>query len=59
MPGTLLRNPCIWISTPVRGQVCPVDCIHPRKDEVEFEGDKMLYIVIPDTRIWIAHFVRG
>ena len=24
--------------------VCPVDCIHPRKDEPEFEAAEMLYI---------------
>jgi len=24
--------------------VCPVDCIHPRKDEPEFEQTTMLYI---------------
>jgi ferredoxin len=24
--------------------VCPVDCIHPRKDEPEFEAATMLYI---------------
>ncbi len=24
--------------------VCPVDCIHPRKDEPEFETATMLYI---------------
>jgi ferredoxin len=23
---------------------CPVDCIHPRKDEAEFEAADMLYI---------------
>ena len=30
--------------------VCPVDCIHPRPDEAEFAGAKMLYID-PDTCI--------
>ena len=25
-------------------QACPVDCIHPRKDEPTFEGEKQLYI---------------
>ena len=24
--------------------VCPVDCLHPRKDEPEFEAATMLYI---------------
>jgi ferredoxin--NADP+ reductase len=24
--------------------VCPVDCIHPRKDEPEIEASEMLYI---------------
>ena len=30
--------------------VCPVDCIHPRPDEPDFDGAKMLYID-PDTCI--------
>ena len=30
--------------------VCPVDCIHPTKDEPEFEKEKMLYID-PETCI--------
>jgi NAD-dependent dihydropyrimidine dehydrogenase PreA subunit len=25
-------------------EVCPVDCIHPRKDEKEFEAETKLYI---------------
>ena len=25
-------------------EVCPVDCIHPRKDEPEFESETKLYI---------------
>ncbi len=25
-------------------EVCPVDCIHPRKDEADFETAEMLYI---------------
>ena len=25
-------------------EVCPVDCIHPRKDEEEFEAETKLYI---------------
>ncbi|MHC5008072.1 MAG: 4Fe-4S dicluster domain-containing protein [Planctomycetota bacterium] len=30
--------------------VCPVDCIHPTKDEAEFADSEMLYID-PDTCI--------
>jgi NAD-dependent dihydropyrimidine dehydrogenase PreA subunit len=30
--------------------VCPVDCIHPRKDEPDFAAEEMLYID-PDTCI--------
>jgi len=30
--------------------VCPVDCIHPRQDEADFDGATMLYID-PDTCI--------
>jgi NAD-dependent dihydropyrimidine dehydrogenase PreA subunit len=25
-------------------EVCPVDCIHPRKEEAEFEGETKLHV---------------
>lgn len=46
----VITEPCIGTKDASCVSVCPVDCIHPRKDEAEFSGDKMLYID-PDTCI--------
>ena len=35
---------CIGVKDRACVDVCPVDCIHPRKDEPEFEQATMLYI---------------
>ncbi len=40
----VIAEPCIGTKDTACVDVCPVDCIHPRKDEGEFEGEKMLYI---------------
>ncbi|HAC05189.1 MAG TPA: ferredoxin [Gemmatimonadetes bacterium] len=37
-------EPCIGTKDTACVDVCPVDCIHPRKDEDEFEAETMLYI---------------
>ena len=37
-------DPCIGTKDSACVDVCPVDCIHPRKDEPEFESVTMLYI---------------
>ncbi|HJO18113.1 MAG: ferredoxin family protein [Vicinamibacterales bacterium] len=37
-------EPCIGTKDTACVDVCPVDCIHPRKDEPEFETETMLYI---------------
>ena len=38
-------EPCICTKDTACVDVCPVDCIHPRKDEEEeFEAETMLYI---------------
>jgi ferredoxin len=40
----VITDPCIGIKDAACVDVCPVDCIHPRKDEPEFATISMLYI---------------
>jgi len=40
----IITDPCIDTKDTACVDVCPVDCIHPRKDEPEYEPAKMLYI---------------
>ena len=40
----VITDPCIQTKDTACVDVCPVDCIHPRKDEPEFEQATMLYI---------------
>ena len=40
----VIAEPCIGTKDTACVDVCPVDCIHPRKDEPTFEGEKQLYI---------------
>ena len=40
----IITEPCIGTKDSACVDVCPVDCIHPRKDEPEFERTTMLYI---------------
>jgi ferredoxin len=40
----IITDPCIGTKDSACVDVCPVDCIHPRKDEPEFEQATMLYI---------------
>ena len=40
----IITDPCITTKDTACVDVCPVDCIHPRKDEPEFEQTTMLYI---------------
>ena len=40
----VITDPCIGTKDSACVDVCPVDCIHPRKDEAEFESSSMLYI---------------
>jgi ferredoxin len=40
----IITDPCIGTKDAACVDVCPVDCIHPRKDEPEFERATMLYI---------------
>jgi ferredoxin len=45
-----IAEPCIGTKDTACVDVCPVDCIHPTKDEPDFETEEMLYID-PDTCI--------
>jgi ferredoxin len=40
----VITDPCIGTKDAACVDVCPVDCIHPRKDEPEFEQSTILYI---------------
>ena len=40
----IITDPCIGTKDSACVDVCPVDCIHPRKAEPEFETTSMLYI---------------
>jgi NAD-dependent dihydropyrimidine dehydrogenase PreA subunit len=40
----VITDPCIGTKDTACVDVCPVDCIHPRKDEPEFESTTILYI---------------
>ena len=40
----VIAEPCIGTKDSACVDVCPVDCIHPRKDESDFESEKQLYI---------------
>ena len=46
----IITEPCIGTKDSSCVNVCPVDCIHPRKDEADFEAAQQLYID-PDTCI--------
>jgi ferredoxin len=45
-----ILEPCIGTKDTACVAVCPVDCIHPTKEEEDFESEEMLYID-PDTCI--------
>jgi ferredoxin len=40
----VITEPCVNVKDTACVDVCPVDCIHPRKDEEAFAGAPMLYI---------------
>lgn len=46
----VITEPCIKTKDTACVDVCPVDCIHPRKDEPDFAKAEQLYID-PDTCI--------
>jgi NAD-dependent dihydropyrimidine dehydrogenase PreA subunit len=40
----IICEPCVGTKDTACVDVCPVDCIHPRKDEDRFAAADMLYI---------------
>ncbi|MGH9738136.1 MAG: 4Fe-4S dicluster domain-containing protein [Candidatus Acidiferrales bacterium] len=40
----VIAEPCINVKDTACVDVCPVDCIHPRKDESNFSPETQLYI---------------
>ena len=40
----IICEPCVGTKDTACVDVCPVDCIHPRKDEPQFQSADMLYI---------------
>ncbi len=40
----IIAEPCIATKDTACVAVCPVDCIHPTKEEAGFETEQMLYI---------------
>jgi NAD-dependent dihydropyrimidine dehydrogenase PreA subunit len=40
----VIAEPCIGTKDTACVDVCPVDCIHPRKDEPTYESETQLYI---------------
>ena len=40
----VITEPCIGTKDASCVDVCPVDCIHPRKDEADFDPVPQLYI---------------
>ena len=46
----VIAEPCLGVKDTSCVEVCPVDCIHPRKDEAGFETEEKLYID-PETCI--------
>jgi NAD-dependent dihydropyrimidine dehydrogenase PreA subunit len=46
----VIAESCIGVKDKACVEVCPVDCIHPRKDEPGYQTEEMLYIY-PDDYI--------
>ena len=40
----VIAEPCIDFKDTACVDACPVDCIHPKKDEVDYEAVTQLYI---------------
>jgi NAD-dependent dihydropyrimidine dehydrogenase PreA subunit len=41
----VIAEPRIGVKDMACVDVCPVDCIHPRKDEADFQSETQLYIL--------------
>ena len=40
----VITEPCIGVKDATCAEVCPVECIHPGKDDPEFTGTDQLFI---------------
>jgi ferredoxin len=40
----IIAEPCLDVKDTACVDACPVDCIHPRKDDSDFGAENMLYI---------------
>jgi NAD-dependent dihydropyrimidine dehydrogenase PreA subunit len=40
----VIAEPCLDVKDTACVEVCPCDCIHPKKDEAEFAAERKLYI---------------
>ncbi|MCA8980750.1 MAG: ferredoxin family protein [Planctomycetes bacterium] len=40
----VIAEPCVNTKDTACVEVCPVDCIHPTKDDADFDKEDMLYI---------------
>ncbi len=40
----VIAEPCIGVKDTACVDACPVDCIHPRKDEAGFDSETQLFI---------------
>ena len=40
----VIAEPCIDVKDTGCVAVCPVDCIHPTRDDADFDAETMLYI---------------
>src|ERR1700731_1820941 len=50
----IITDPCIETKDTACVDVCPVDCIHPRKDEPEFAAARMLYTLPEECIDFVA-----
>ena len=40
----VIAEPCIGMKDAACVDACPVDCIHPKKDEAKFANEELIYI---------------
>ncbi len=40
----VIAEPCIGTKDTACVDACPVDCIHPKKEDARFDGEEMIYI---------------
>ncbi len=55
----VIAEPCIGTKDTACVDVCPVDCIHPRKDEPAFESETRSCTFIPRSASIVAPAFRS